>query len=696
MEEKNSLISIIVRTKDRPKLLKRAIESIGNQTYRPIEVVIVNDGGCDLDVEELRRILADIPLNYIRLEKNTGRAYAGNVGIEHATGDYIGFLDDDDEFYPEHVSTLIDLLERTDYRVAYTDSEIVRYYFDKGVDEFLVEDRYVLFSEDFSYEKLLLGNYIPLTCLLFDSSLLRDLNFDESFDLYEDWDLLIRVAQKAPFYHITKVTAKYNQNLGQQITANFDFRRPAFEALVEKHMHEINPQVLFYGWQMIIESRELITGIGEPKLTIKNLRYALREKDAVIEESAKIIEENAKIIGENAKIIEENANLICRLYDETNQLQHTINTIKNTLGWQMLESSRNFRDRILSNGSKRRYFFELIIKSMKVIKTQGFSVFLYKVAQKMKISRNIHISKTEKSGIYILNPLVKEPVDIIVPVHNAYEDVKGCIRSVLDNTDMNCHRIVIIDDKSDDQRIRDYLETLKYELNGIKAVFIFNEANLGFAKTANMGMRFSDRDVILLNTDTIVTDLWVEKLRRAAYSSPGIATVTPFSNNATICSIPNFCESNPLPERFDVHSFAEFIDKISMRYYPEIPTGVGFCMFIKREILNEVGFFDESSFDKGYGEENDFCMRALKKGYTHVLDDSTFIYHKGGASFTREVKMIKELEALKILEKMHPEYLPIVNKFIRENPLKHIHHYIKLRINLEKKKELTEYQATNN
>ena len=119
------LVSIIVRTKDRPKLLKIALKSIFAQTYRPIEVVLVNDGGCALDIDEIRAILGDVSLNYIRLEKNTGRAHAGNVGIENANGEYIGFLDDDDEFYPEHIATLIEFLSFSEYKVAYTDSWLV-------------------------------------------------------------------------------------------------------------------------------------------------------------------------------------------------------------------------------------------------------------------------------------------------------------------------------------------------------------------------------------------------------------------------------------------------------------------------------------------------------------------------------------------------------------------------------------------
>ena len=113
MSGENPLVSIIVRTKDRPKLLERALQTVASQTYRPIEVVLVNDGGCDLDIKA-EKILEDMSLNYIRLEKNTGRAHAGNIGLGNVNGKYVGFLDDDDEFYPEHVSSSFHSWSRSD------------------------------------------------------------------------------------------------------------------------------------------------------------------------------------------------------------------------------------------------------------------------------------------------------------------------------------------------------------------------------------------------------------------------------------------------------------------------------------------------------------------------------------------------------------------------------------------------------
>jgi glycosyltransferase involved in cell wall biosynthesis len=247
MSGDNPLVSIIIRTKDRPKLLKRAIQSIASQTYKPVEVVLVNDGGCDLAIEELKTVLGDISLNYIRLEKNTGRAHAGNLGIENAKGKYIGFLDDDDEFHQDHVVTLVSFLDQSDYTVAYTDSFMNYKEYDPGTYELKSDvKREVVFSQDFNYDKLLFENYIPFMCLLFGRDpLVSSGGFDAGFDLYEDWDLLIRIGKNYPFYHIKQVTADYNQwSVDFQISqVNRDpiFLRQAYLKVLSRHLDKITP-----------------------------------------------------------------------------------------------------------------------------------------------------------------------------------------------------------------------------------------------------------------------------------------------------------------------------------------------------------------------------------------------------------------------------------------------------------------------
>ena len=167
-------------------------------------------------------------------------------------------------------------------------------------------------------------------------------------------------------------------------------------------------------------------------------------------------------------------------------------------------------------------------------------------------------------------------------------------------------------------------------------------------------MRYSNRDVILLNSDTIVTKNWVEKIVACAYREAEIGTVTPLSNSATLCSIPIMCQDNPIPDNCTIDELADIVEKYSLKKYPRITVAVGFCMFIKREVINLVGTFDAETYERGYGEENDFCNRAEQYGYKHVMCDDTFIYHKGTASFNTEEKR-KLCEAHdRILQERYP------------------------------------------
>ncbi|MDW7776898.1 MAG: glycosyltransferase [Methanosarcinales archaeon] len=266
--------------------------------------------------------------------------------------------------------------------------------------------------------------------------------------------------------------------------------------------------------------------------------------------------------------------------------------------------------------------------------------------------------------------------DVIIPVYNAYFDFIKCLYSVLKyRTD---YRIICINDNSLDPRIDELFSKIKpYEHENF--ILLNNAMNIGFVETVNKGMKYSKNDVILLNSDTVVTEKWATKLNRCAYSEDRIATVTPLSNNATICSVPNFCQDNTIPEGLAVESFAYFIEKISLKEYPEIPTAVGFCMFIKQSAINEIGYFDSLTYGKGYGEENDFCMRAVKAGYTNVLCDDTFIFHRGAASFSLNQTELMD-KNLKIISEKYPYYFTKVEEFCHSNPLESIQNNIKLRI----------------
>ena len=275
---------------------------------------------------------------------------------------------------------------------------------------------------------------------------------------------------------------------------------------------------------------------------------------------------------------------------------------------------------------------------------------------------------------------LQKNIDIIIPIYNAYEDVVRCIDSIQKWTNLDRHRLVLINDCSTDGRIVPYLD----HLEDVNCIVIHNKQNKGFSANINIGIAVSkDRDVILLNSDTVVTKHWVEKLLECAYQDPWIATVTPLSNNATLCSVPYFCRENKIPKGYTVDSFAELIEKVSLKKYPVIPVANGYCMFVKREIINKIGGFDAQTFEKGYGEENDFCYRAKTIGYHHVMCDDTFILHTGTQSFVSKEKKKYIAEHEKILDKRYPDLMQEVRVFCRDNPVGIISHNIRMRILLE-------------
>lgn len=269
-------------------------------------------------------------------------------------------------------------------------------------------------------------------------------------------------------------------------------------------------------------------------------------------------------------------------------------------------------------------------------------------------------------------------VDIIIPIYNAYDDLIECINSInIAKTNFN-YRVILINDNSTDNRIENFLQNLMIN----NYIILNNKVNLGFVKTVNKGMKYSSNDVILLNSDTIVTDYWIDRLVEKGYSNPYIATVTPYTNNGTICSIPKFLNDNNIPDGYTANEYANLIERISIRKFIEIPTAVGFCMFIKREVLEKIGYFDEENFSKGYGEENEFCMRAKYKGYIHVICDNCFIQHKGSMSFKKD--KLKYMEKnLNKLNEIYPEYDLTIKEFIKNTDLKNIAEYISFHSDLK-------------
>lgn len=268
---------------------------------------------------------------------------------------------------------------------------------------------------------------------------------------------------------------------------------------------------------------------------------------------------------------------------------------------------------------------------------------------------------------------------VILPVYRGVEMTKNCIISALPNVlALPGSRFVAINDASPDVGMQQMLMQFAGEFP-LVFILLENDSNLGFVKTVNRGLRhFPLQDVVLLNSDVLVPNSWLSRLIDEAYSKNNIATVTPFSNNATICSFPQFLHENAPPFGLDIASIdAAFCSET----LPCIgaPTGVGFCMYIRRACLDEIGYLNEKQFGRGYGEENDLCQRAQKHGWLNIISPNIYVHHEGGVSFSSDKSLLVE-RAMRVLDNLHPNYHGDIQSFIKADPVKssRVVRYIKL------------------
>jgi len=258
-------------------------------------------------------------------------------------------------------------------------------------------------------------------------------------------------------------------------------------------------------------------------------------------------------------------------------------------------------------------------------------------------------------------------VDVIIPVFRGVEQTRRCIESVLANVQRTPVDVVVVDDCSPEPAIGDYLRGLA---RAGRITLLANEANAGFVRSVNRGMSLhADRDVVLVNSDAEVANDWIDRMRSTAYSLPRVATVTPFSNNATICSYPYEGAKAGVPGSLGLAALDRLFAAANAGQHFELPTAVGFCMLIRRACIDEIGLFDADRFGRGYGEENDFSMRAAKAGWRNLLAADVFVFHEGAVSFLGE-RQARAKAASDALLEIHPEYTQKVREFIVADPLR--------------------------
>jgi O-antigen biosynthesis protein len=230
-------------------------------------------------------------------------------------------------------------------------------------------------------------------------------------------------------------------------------------------------------------------------------------------------------------------------------------------------------------------------------------------------------------------------VDIIICVHNALDDVRACVTSVRNGNYGNAEiRLILVDDGSAEET-RDYLRDLA---TSPATLLIRNEVPGGYTKAANAGLKAATaRTIVLLNSDTIVPPNWLAKMTGLMERFPDVGMVGPLSNAASWQSVPRLLDDNrqfavnELPPDTSVEDYDRRLEAsvgtISLR--PRVPLLNGFCIMLRRQVIDTIGYLDEDSFPRGYGEENDYCFRASDAGFGLMLAIDTYVFHAKSKSY---------------------------------------------------------------
>lgn len=634
------LVSIIIRTKDRPKLLKTALESVFAQTYRPIEVVLVNDGGCDLDIYEVKSVLGDISLNYIKLEKNTGRAHAGNVGIENAKGDYIGFLDDDDEFLHDHISCLVSILQQAPFKIVYSDALTVYKEYNQENNQYKDIGKELSFCQDFDYDLLIFENYIPFMCLLFDREVFIDFDgFDTSFELYEDWDLLIRLGEIHSFRHIQKITAYYNQWSTElqisQRNVDVSLLKATYLKVLSKHLDKITVERIHDYMCKHIITRSLVKEFKE-KVNIdieqiNEFKELIKSKDAHIFGIERFLREKQEALFKLESEIKEKNEYLLSLERITHERNELIQALRSTKGWILLERYRKIRNSIL-NTTNNTLSENLFFKGIKALREQGWRSFIRKANKKLLFSTAIKksltpikydSSKLKNMELDVIDKPIKTKISIIIPTKNAGDEFEYTLRKISQQEGVEDLEIIIIDSGSEDKTL---------DISRLYSIKVFQipPENFHHSKTRNLGAeKASGGILVFIVQDALpIGNKWLYKLvspieegKISAVSAQQI----PRSDADFFASWSYWSHYIEFLNRDGDYvcnnSMVKNFDELDMRT-KRVLTGLdSVCLAVKKEI------FDIYKFTGDYAEDIELGCRLIKDGHSLMFQSSNAVIH---------------------------------------------------------------------
>ncbi|NKB34513.1 MAG: glycosyltransferase [Pseudomonadales bacterium] len=629
----SNLVSIICRTIGREELTQ-ALDSIASQTYSNIEVVLVNSARQDLSQFDISQINAIV----INPEQKLSRTQAANAGLEAANGTYLMFLDDDDWIAESHVEFLVAALESNqDCKAAY--SSTVKTHADGSPTDYV-------FDRDYDPLLLMRDNYIPIHAVLFDEEVIAlGCRFDETFDIYEDWDFWLQLAQHTTFDHVNKQTAFYRAE-GNSDTATEDdtlrfqsdhllgkARAAIFDKWKEQWDGDLINQMLGNAMRFDLSAKveELTNRLAEEfrksSAHIDKLNKALRERDSAIQDRNEKLHQFQLKLNAIENDLRHKTNIEKHLKFHVQQLESELNRILSSPSWRVMGPARRI-GRLFSGTEYTVEFQEQPIEEAE----EQADAKAVQPNESADYSDKAEYDKDAKQALESflesedrLQFCVEESplISIILVFYNQAHLSLLCLQSLLEHGD-TAFELIVIDNASSDSS-----NALLDKMDN--ANIVRNTDNLGFVKAVNQGAELARGEyLLLLNNDAVIH----ERTLSAALSSIRDDASVGAVGGKIVLTDGSLQEAGSIIWRDGSclgYGRGGDPDAGAYQFERDVDYCSGAFLLFRQSDFKELGGFD-LDYAPAYYEESDFCIRLQKKGLRVVYNPKAIITHYEFAS----------------------------------------------------------------
>jgi O-antigen biosynthesis protein len=619
------LVSIIIRTHNRPDLLQQALQSAVAQKHRPLEMVIVNDGGLDVAGQlPANEDHAGLSVQYLNLQPGVGRSAAANAGLEAAKGSFLMLLDDDDWLDSSHVSMLLDsLAKHPQAMAAYSNVQTVS-------DQPGHQPQF--FNADFDPERLLFENFIPIHAVLFRQQAVQSgCRFDPDFERLEDWDFWLQVAQLGPFIHEDHCSAYYRVTTG----SGFGIKSEASEdqyrlAIYQKWRHKWTQAQLL---AMADRGRQY-PRIGhlqadlELKLeALKNREIQLQQRELdIVELSNQNLQRHYQIVALDEEVKRYTLEAI-NLQNQIDSLQRDISMIYASRSWRLTKPLRHLSTALM------------------IWRNEGTLPLLARIWRKLFAPRSSVPGLSTASRIANQwQPLIFQShetplVSIVIPVYNKHLYTFHCLASVLANTDEVSYEVIVVDDQSQDETA-----SMLAKMQGIRV--ITNQSNQGFIHSCNAGASAARGEyLVLLNNDTEPKPGWLRSLLQTFRDFPhaGLVGAKLVYPNGVLQEAGGIVWQDASAWNYGRNQDP---NQPEYSYCRQVDYCSGACLMIATDDFRKLGMFD-AYYAPAYYEDTDLAFRVRAAGkQVYYQSGATVIHFEGITSGTDTNTGIKRYQTI--------------------------------------------------